>query len=52
MLPEWLLEFTRSFEELRTKAYLDSENKWTIGYGTRFYPDGTEVKEGDTVTKE
>lgn len=52
MLPEWLLKFTRTFEEFRPKAYLDSENKWTIGFGTRFYPDGKEVKEGDTVTKE
>lgn len=40
------------FEGLRLKAYQDSANVWTIGYGTTKNPDtGAKIKEGDTITK-
>ena len=34
------------------EAYLCPANVWTISKGATFYPDGTEVKEGDTITAE
>jgi len=39
-------------EALRLKAYQDSVKKWTIGYGTTVYPDGSQVQPGDVCTKE
>ena len=39
------------FEGLKTKAYLDSANIWTIGIGTTVYPCGEKVKKGDTCTE-
>ncbi len=40
-------------EGVRQNAYWDdSGKKWTIGYGMKTMPDGTAVKEGDTLTKE
>ena len=39
-------------EGMRLKAYLDSAGIWTIGGGTIRYPDGTQVREGDTCTRE
>lgn len=41
-----------SFEGKRLKAYQDSVGVWTIGYGTTFYPDGSKVKQGDSITEE
>lgn len=40
------------FEGRKLVAYLDTANppKPTIGVGTRFYPDGSEVQLGDTCT--
>lgn len=40
------------WEGFSAKAYQDIVGVWTIGYGTTRYPDGTPVKEGDTITKE
>ena len=40
-----------SFEGLELKAYLDSANIWTIGYGT-IIRNGVKVKKGDTCTIE
>lgn len=40
----------KQFEGCRLKAYKDSVGVLTIGYGTTFYPDGTSVKEGDSIT--
>jgi lysozyme len=42
----------RSFEGRRLKAYQDSVKIWTIGFGTTFYPDGSPVKQGDSITEE
>lgn len=39
----------KKFEGYRSKAYKCSAGKWTIGYGTTLYKDGTAVKEGDTI---
>lgn len=33
-------------------AYKCPAGKWTVGYGSTRYQDGTPVKEGDTITQE
>lgn len=48
-------EFISEFEGFEEEAYPDPIHGWnvaTIGYGTTKYRDGTEVKQGDTITKE
>ena len=41
------------FEGLRLKAYQDSANVWTIGFGITRNPEtGLPIKKGDTITKE
>lgn len=47
---EVALNFIKQHEGLRLKSYLDTAGIWTIGYGTRFYPNGTAVKKGETIT--
>lgn len=43
----------RRFEGFSAKPYLCPAGYWTIGYGTVYKPDGTQVKEGDEpITKE
>ena len=42
----------RSYEGCRLKAYKDSAGVLTIGFGTIEYPDGSKVKEGDSITQE
>ena len=43
----------RHFEGLVLHPYLCPAGYWTIGYGTVFKPDGSQVKEGDEpITKE
>jgi lysozyme len=37
-------------EGMRTRAYLCTAGRWTIGVGTTRYPDGTKVKQGDVCT--
>ena len=37
----------KPFEGLRLKPYLCPAGYWTIGYGTVFKPDGTQVKQDD-----
>ena len=44
-------DLIKSFEGLRTTAYLDSAGIWTIGYGTIKYPNGTRVAKGDTISQ-
>ncbi|CAB5178640.1 COG3772 Phage-related lysozyme (muraminidase) [uncultured Caudovirales phage] len=40
-------------EGYKEKAYWDKVGKrWTIGNGLTYYPNGTKVKQGDTITKE
>ena len=47
-----MFDLIKFFEGLRLEAYKCPAGKWTIGYGTTLYPDGTPVKEGDKITKE
>jgi lysozyme len=42
----------REFEGFHTNAYLDTGGVWTIGFGTIKYPDGANVKKGDTCAKD
>lgn len=46
------LDLVKQFEGLRLKAYLDSVNVPTIGYGTTIYPNGKKVKIGESCTIE
>jgi lysozyme len=47
------LNFIKSFEGEKLKAYRDTGNIWTIGYGSTYNHDaGRMVKEGDIITKE
>lgn len=39
-------------EGLDLTAKKDSTGRWTIGKGSTWHPDGTPVKEGDTITPE
>ena len=39
----------RQFEGCKLVAYKCPAGKWTIGYGSTFYADGTPVKEGDKI---
>jgi lysozyme len=41
------------FEGLRLRAYQDTGNIWTIGYGTTINPEtGLPIKRGDVITKD
>lgn len=46
------ISLIKSFEGLKLNAYLCSANVPTIGYGNTYYPNGTKVKLGDTITQE
>lgn len=46
----YLANFVKTWEGLKLKAYKDIAGIWTIGYGMTFYPNGTSVKAGDTIT--
>lgn len=45
------INFIKSFEGLRLKAYDDGVGVITIGYGTTRYPNGHKVQLGDTCTE-
>lgn len=45
-------DICREFEGLKLTAYLCPAGKWTIGYGSTFYEDGSPVRSGHTITKE
>lgn len=47
-----LFYLIKKWEGLRLKAYKCPAGKWTIGYGSTYYPDKTQVKEGDTITEQ
>jgi len=42
----------RKYEGCKLKAYLCPAGKWTIGWGSTFYQDGSSVKQGDVITQE
>lgn len=53
MLPRQLeaVRLIGQFEGLKLKAYPDTKNIATIGYGTIRYPNGKDVKIGDQITQ-
>ena len=44
------LALIEHYEGFQAWAYKCQGGKWSIGFGTRFYPDGTQVKEYDRVS--
>ena len=49
------LTIIKAFEGFSEKAYPDpvtGGDPYTLGYGTQFYPDGSQVKQGHRCTKE
>lgn len=42
---------SRTPDATKIYAYKDTGGVWTIGYGNTYYPDGSKVKEGDSMTK-
>ncbi len=53
-IPEAAIALIKEFEVFRANAYPDPITHWqlnTIGYGTTIYPDGTHVKQNDTITE-
>ena len=49
------LSIIKAFEGFNEKAYPDpvtGRDPYTLGYGTQFYPDGSQVKQGHCCTKE
>ena len=44
------IEMIASFEGYRDRAYTCPSGVWTIGYGTTRYPNGKEVRQGDSCT--
>jgi GH24 family phage-related lysozyme (muramidase) len=47
------VELIRKYEGFSEKAYPSGDDgKYTVGYGTQFYPDGSPVKLGQWCTKE
>lgn len=42
----------RRFEGCKLRAYLCPAEKWTIGWGSCFYENGSAVKQGDVITQE
>ena len=46
------LNLIKGFEGKRTVSYDDGVGVWTIGYGTIKYPNGVQVKKGDTCTEQ
>lgn len=49
------LSIIKAFEGFSEKAYPDpvtGGDPYTLGYGTQFYPDGSQVKQGHRCTKE
>jgi|TARA_B100000073_G_scaffold222632_2_gene185390 lysozyme len=49
------ISIIKAFEGFNEKAYPDpvtGSDPYTFGYGTQFYPDGSQVKQGHCCTKE
>lgn len=42
----------KKHEGRRLEAYLCPANRWTIGYGNTFHPNGKPVQKGDKITPE
>ena len=48
----YAIDIIKKYEGCRLSAYKCPAQVWTVGYGATVYPDGTKVKEGDTITQE
>jgi lysozyme len=46
------IDLIKSFEGCKLTAYQDSGGIWTVGIGATFYPNGSKVKQGDTITQQ
>jgi lysozyme len=46
------IDLIKRFEGCKLSAYKCSAGKWTIGYGNTFYPNNTNVKQGDVITQQ
>lgn len=45
------INLIKKFEGCKLKTYLCSAGEYTIGYGNRYYKDGTHVKNNDEITQ-
>lgn len=46
-----MTDLIKKYEGLYLQAYKCPAGVWTIGYGNTTHPDGTPVKQGDTITE-
>lgn len=46
------VDFIKKYEGFRSKAYQDSVNVWTIGYGSTMWSDGRKVQPGQVISLE
>lgn len=51
-MTEKATQLIRKYEGCSLIAYKCPAGKWTIGYGSTFYADGTPVQEGDKIDQE
>lgn len=51
-MEDWFIDFIKRFEGFKSKAYLDKNGKYVVGYGTKFYADETPVTAESTMTKQ
>ena len=47
-----LVEDMKASEGLVLDAYLDPVGIWTIGFGATYYPDGSPIQPGDSISEE
>lgn len=46
------IELIKKYEGFSPTAYKCPAGVWTIGYGSTTWADGTQIKSGDTITRE
>lgn len=46
------IDIIKKWEGCKLTAYQCSAGRWTIGFGSTMYQDGTKVKQGDKISKE
>ena len=54
VVPDAAIQLIKQFEGFRAEAYPDPISHWavpTIGYGLTLYPDGSRVRQGDTLSE-
>ena len=44
------INLVKKYEGLKLTAYICPAGKWSIGYGSTFYENGTRVRKGDLIT--